>query len=236
MTIYAKKSEGKNVLKNLLRTFTNKGNSIMTDDGKYVIMISSSVYHFEDQLQQIASLLRSMGYAIILSMDGSIKVDPFKHNFTNCLEAVSECDLFVGIIRPYAGSGQINERCITFEEMKKARELHKPSWFVASSIVFNIREFIHVMRIKKKYQENRILSFFCKLKNVTILDVFESKDKQKFDPMCLNMMNFVMQSDIPFDDRIGHWCQSFNGVADITHFLKEQFHDIQNVERILKEA
>ena len=210
----------------------------MTEDGKYVIMISSSVYHFEDQLLQIASYLRTLGYDVILSMDGSINVHPFKHNFTNCLEAVAECDLFVGIIRPYAGSGQVNGVCITYEEMKKARELHKPSWFVVSENVMQIREFLHVMRIKQKISRNKILSFFCNsnLQKIKVLDLFETTDKQKFDPMCLEMVNFVIQPEVSFEERINNWCQNYRYVSDITHFLGEQFSNTQFIENILKEA
>jgi hypothetical protein len=36
-------------------------------------------------------------------------VDPILSNMQNCLNAVENCDIFFGILRPYYGSGIIEE-------------------------------------------------------------------------------------------------------------------------------
>ena len=86
-------------------------------------MVGSTVYGFEDQLSQIVAQLNTLGYDVLNSHYGSIQVNPKLSNMDNCLKAVEECDLFLGIIRPYYGTGNIGERNITFEEIKKAIEL-----------------------------------------------------------------------------------------------------------------
>ena len=87
---------------------------------KIKIMLGSTVYGFEDQLSQIIAQLQLLGYEVLNSHSGSIKVNPKLSNLDNCLNAVEECDLFLGIIRPFYGTGNIGESNITFEEIKKA--------------------------------------------------------------------------------------------------------------------
>ncbi|MBR3493782.1 MAG: hypothetical protein IKH44_15950 [Bacteroidales bacterium] len=45
------------------------------------VMISSTVYNFEDQLDQIEAVLKSLGYDTILSKNGSVFADPRYGNF-----------------------------------------------------------------------------------------------------------------------------------------------------------
>lgn len=93
---------------------------------KIKIMLGSTVYGFEDQLSQIIAQLQLLNYDVLNSHNGSIKVNPHLSNLDNCLNAVKECDLFLGIIRPYYGTGNIGEKNITFEEIKLAIKLKKP--------------------------------------------------------------------------------------------------------------
>ena len=104
---------------------------------KIKIMVGSTVYGFENELYQIVALLQTLGYEVLNSHVGTIKVNPKLSNLENCLNAVDECDLFLGIIRPYYGTGIIGEKNITFEEIKRAIELKKPYWFlVHRDVVF----------------------------------------------------------------------------------------------------
>ena len=89
-------------------------------------MVGSTVYGFENELYQVVALLQTLGYEVLNSHVGTIKVNPKLSNLENCLNAVDECDLFLGIIRPYYGTGNIGEKNITFEEIKRAIELKKP--------------------------------------------------------------------------------------------------------------
>ena len=95
-------------------------------DKKIKIMVGSTVYGFENELYQVVALLQTLGYEVLNSHVGTIKVNPKLSNLENCLNAVDECDLFLGIIRPYYGTGNIGEKNITFEEIKRAIELKKP--------------------------------------------------------------------------------------------------------------
>jgi len=61
------------------------------------VMISSTVYYFEDQIDQIDALFKSMGYETIVSKSGSVFADPRYGNFPDCLHAVEECELSVQI-------------------------------------------------------------------------------------------------------------------------------------------
>ena len=95
-------------------------------------MVGSTVYGFEDQLSQIVAQLQLLEYDVLNSHNGSIKVNPKLSNLENCIKAVEECDLFLGIIRPFYGTGNIGDKNITFEEIKKAidafiEEVHRVS-------------------------------------------------------------------------------------------------------------
>ena len=79
------------------------------ENHKYKIMVSSAVYGFESELNQICAVLDNLNYDVLCSHIGTIKVDPRLSNMDNCLNAVRECDLFFGIIRPYCGTGNIGD-------------------------------------------------------------------------------------------------------------------------------
>ena len=73
---------------------------------KRIIMVSSTVYGIEELLERIYSLLTTYGYDVWMSHAGTIPVDSTKTAFQNCEYAVEKCDLFLGIITPWYGSGQ----------------------------------------------------------------------------------------------------------------------------------
>jgi hypothetical protein len=85
---------------------------------KIKAMVGSIVYGFEDQLSQIVAQLQLLDCDVLNSYNSSIKVNPTPFNIDNCLNAVKEYDLFLGLIRPYYSTGNIGEKNITFEEMK----------------------------------------------------------------------------------------------------------------------
>lgn len=92
---------------------------------KLKIMVSSTVYHFKSDLEQLCSTLHGYGYEVLCSHIGTVYNIPGKSPEESCLAAVEECDFFFGIIFPYYGSG------ITHKEFKKAVELNKPRGFLA---------------------------------------------------------------------------------------------------------
>lgn len=176
------------------------------------IMVSSSVYGFENELNQICALLKKMGYEVWNSHLGTIKVSPELSNMDNCLKAVEGCDLFLGIIRTNCGTGNIDGKNITFEEMKKAVELKKPYWFLSH------RDVVFARQLFRNVENPSSIIF---------------KSKKFFDPLCIEMYNFVIKDDIPVGERTGNWNHEFYIFDDIARYLKTQFKDKESILRLL---
>ena len=214
--------------------------------GNPTIMVSSSMYGFKDQILTIRDYLVSIGYNVITSLDGTIFADPHLGNFENCLNAVEACDVFLGIIRPYCGTGKSEDGSITFQEFQHARSCHKPSWFVIDSRVGHFRDLFFALKLKRSvgYDEmNRAMQCwveqFCKDKNKKpgVLDLFEpDRTRRFFDPECFAMQDFVNQKDVPRDEVVNNWMQDFDDITDIHRFLRSQFSDKNKIEQIIKEA
>lgn len=184
------------------------------------IMISSSIYGFEDNVRQVAALLETLGYEVISSLLGTVKVHPKKSNLENCLMAVEECDVFLGFIRTFCGTGNIGEKNITYEEIKHAIKLDKPYWFMAEHDVEFARKLF-----------SRGVSPIEKGKN--IWDVINPNPKV-FNPLCIEMYNTVIKNemrDIP--SRTGNWIQPFYQMDDIIKFVQKQFSDKQYINELI---
>lgn len=67
---------------------------------KLKIMVSSTVYGIEELLDRVYTLLTSFGYEVWMSHKGTVPVFSNRTAFENCLQAVKDCDLFLGIITP----------------------------------------------------------------------------------------------------------------------------------------
>ncbi len=152
-------------------------------DGKVKIMVGSTVYGFEDQLSQIVAQLIRLGYDVICSHYGTIKVNPSLSNLDNCIKAVEECDLFLGIIRPYYETENIGEKNITFEEIKRAIELKKTYWFLVHRNVIFARQLLKKMELKSG---NEIIIH----------------DNKFFDKRCIAMYDYVIQNHVPVSLRM----------------------------------
>ncbi|MEA3495177.1 MAG: DUF4062 domain-containing protein [Bacteroidota bacterium] len=157
---------------------------------KIKIMLSSTVYGFEDQLSQITAQLNLLDYEVLNSYNGSIKVNPKLSNLENCLNAVEECDLFLGIIRPFYGTGNIGEKNITFEEIKKAIALKKPYWFLVHRDVVFARLLFEKLKLKSG-------------------DKIEVEKNRFFDPRTIDVYEYVIENHIPVRLRNGNWAQEF---------------------------
>ena len=79
---------------------------------KLTVLVSSTVYGIEELLDRVYTLLTSYGYEVWMSHKGTVPVRSDRTAFENCLAAVDECNLFLGIITPYYGSGQEVEQFI----------------------------------------------------------------------------------------------------------------------------
>ena len=86
------------------------------------VFVSSTVYDFETQLTDVFAILDSMGYEVYMSKKGTIPLDSTLNTFVNCVEAVTECDVFLSFIRPLLGSGiyKGEEKSVTEQEIDAA--------------------------------------------------------------------------------------------------------------------
>lgn len=203
------------------------------------IMVSSSVYHFEDQLEQIAAILREYGYAVLMSHLGTIRVGPHQHNFAACRQAVQDCDLFLGIIRGQYGSGRgaasglgDEEVSITHAELRHAIQLDKPRLFLVEGGVDTARQLFRPLR---KHLAEELFDVSRQpvwtpagnpFKGNPILD----------DLRVLDMYDEALQSATPLPQRRDHWCQTYRSLTDIQRFLETQFRDQERLRKDLNTA
>lgn len=185
------------------------------------VMVASTVYGFEDQLSTICATIQTMGYEVINSYLGTVKVDSNKSNLDNCLAAVDDSDFFVGIIRPFYGTGNIDEMNITFEEMKRAIRLNKPYWFLVH------RDVVFTRQLKKKL-------YYLKDGN----KVFDVKIEKSniFDERTLEMYDYVIKDGKPIGTRTGNWAQEFNRLDEALTYIRTQFQDHSFVKGVVQNS
>lgn len=186
----------------------------MIKKNKVKIMVGSTVYGFEDQISQIVAQLNTLGYDVLNSHYGSIKVNPHLSNLDNCLNAVEECDLFLGIIRPYYGTGNIGDKNITFEEIKKAIELKKPYWFLVHRDVVFARNLFKKMKLKSG-------------------DEIIIEDNKLFDKRCIDVYEYVIKNHVPVTLRNGNWAQEFYRLDEMMVYINAQFTDKDFIDEVL---
>jgi hypothetical protein len=184
---------------------------------KVKIMVGSTVYGFEDQLFQIVAQLNTFGYEVLNSHYGSIKVNPKLSNLENCLRAVKECDLFLGIIRPYCGTGNIGDVNIMFEEIKKAIELQKPYWFLVHRDVVFARNLFKKIKIKDG-------------------DEIVLEDNKFFDKKSIEIYDYVIKNHIPVTLRNGNWAQEFYRLDEMMVYISAQFSDLNFIHQVITQT
>ena len=82
------------------------------------IMVSSTVYGIEELLEQVFALLSGFGYEVRMSHKGTAPILPNQTAPESCLTAVGNCDLFLAIITPRYGSGEVDgQLSITHQEL-----------------------------------------------------------------------------------------------------------------------
>ena len=124
--------------------------------------------------------------------------------------------MFLGIIRPYYGTGNIGEKNITFEEIKLAIKLKKPYWFlVHRDVVFS-----------------RLL--FCKMK-LKSGDKIVVERNRFFDERTIEIYEYAIKNHEPVTLRNGNWAQEFYRLDEMMTYINTQFTDRDFVQRILNE-
>lgn len=212
---------------------------------QYTVMVSSSVNGFEDTLLTIEGILNGWGYDVMMSMLGTMKVNPHLHNFDNCMKAVEECDLFVGIIRPDCGTGKVEDGCVTFDEFKKARELKKPCWFIIDKRVKHYRDLLRALELMEhpsttdadlnefmpKYYDRKVRT---REKLPIVQQLYKAKDIHKFDPLCFEMEDFVNHKGQPKEQITNNWMQYCSDINEIKKFLDKNLGNKEFIDDIIK--
>ena len=193
----------------------------MITSKKPVVLVSSTVYGIEELLERIYTLLTSFGYEVWMSHKGTVPVFSKISAFDNCIRAVENCDLFLGLITPYYGSGIDNEGIsITHHELRKAIDLNKIRWLLVHDHVPLARTLLNKLgygdpheRIKLPFQKNRVFS------DLRIIDMYEE----------------AVQLDVHLNERKGNWVQKFRSDEDALLFAAAQFSRYQEVEAFIRE-
>jgi hypothetical protein len=193
---------------------------------KLTIFVSSTVFGIEELLDRVYTLLTSYGYEVWMSHKGTLPVRSDRTAFENCLAAVEKCDLFLGIVTPYYGSGRDPEKpeepSITHQEMRKAIELNKPRWILAHDHVVFARSLLANLGFKgKDGRKNLRLNRKPILDDLRILDMYEEAT--------------IDATDTPLADRNGNWVQKFQNTEDGSTFIGAQFFRYQEVEQFITE-
>jgi hypothetical protein len=183
-----------------------KAAKVVRTNKQLTIMVSSSVYGSQGDLEQISAILKGFGYKVVMSMEGTVYVPIGVSNEEACLRAVDECDLFLGIVFPRYGSG------ITHKEFKRAMQVDKPRWFIAHHYVTFARDILKQYMFRGKKRNRKF-----KYKKTEVMD--------KVD--VIHMYNDAIQNHLASDKRRSHWAQPFFKSSDIQPFLAEQFQDIE---------
>jgi len=192
----------------------------MTHDRKLTVLVSSTVYNYEELLERIYVLLTQFGYEVWMSHKGTPPVSSDLSNLENCLTATEKCDLFLGIITPRYGSGICEDGLsITHHELKRAIELKKPRWILAHDHVFFAHSLLNNLGFEGKDGRKKLPPL----------------EKPFLDLRTIDMLEDAIISDIPYGNRQGNWVQKFTSDPDAMLFATAQFSRYQEAEAFIQE-
>ena len=188
---------------------------------KLTIMVSSTVYGVEELLDRIYYLLDGYGYNVWISYKGTVPVFSNRSAIENCIAAVQNCDLFLGLINPNYGTLNEDERIsITHQELKTAIELKKPRWLLVHDHVVFARSFLKDLGYNNQESRNTLSSRENGTPDILrVIDMYEEAILLKKPPR----------------ERKGDWVQEYYYDKDATLFAKTQFFRYQEVEAFIKE-
>lgn len=183
------------------------------------VMISSSVYGSQSLLRQTYATLRGFGYDVICSPVGTLSVNPTQPNLDNCLQAVEECHIFVGFIRPIYGSGRDSkkDKSITHIELEKAIKLNRPRWILAHSSVVKMRSLVRHVFYNKDGSRNA--------------QEFKELKGEFDDPRVIEMYELAADSNSkkPWSQRVNHWVHEYHYDFEALDYISAQFSNPQRV-------
>lgn len=186
------------------------------------VMISSTVYGAETLLRKIYSILKSKNYYVYSSPNGTIPANPNNSAYKNCLKAVEECDVFLGIIRPVYGSGKDGkEKSITHQELEHAIKLDKPRFILVHGKVTFARRLLYQYRHDKAGNK---------------IDLKFNPIKAEFDDLrVIDMYELAKRDDlaVPLADKTNNWVQEYYYDEEAWDYVTSQFGDEKRLRQYL---
>lgn len=175
-------------------------------------------------MKQIEALLTSLGYKPWISDRGSLPLKPGGTAFDACLAAVARCDVFLGIIRGYYGTGRIGaEPSITHQEIRAAIQLDKVRFMAVEREVAIARE---VLKPFRTYSEGPLAG---KPKPHTEFNFKGNAILSDF--RVIEMYEEAMRLDQPdYKDRRDNWVQEYADESELLSFVADQLTDRSAIE------
>ncbi|MHC1773845.1 MAG: DUF4062 domain-containing protein [Lentimicrobium sp.] len=180
------------------------------------IFLSANLYGYESQLLQIVAILDSFGFKVLSSFYGSIPINPKKTNQDNLIDAVKECDIFLGILSPYYGYKIPSEgKSITHLQFETALLNGKLCYFLVDNSVILAKKILNRFEVSP--------------------DRADSKSKRPLvDFAVIELYDFISLNGQPDLLKAGNWIQPFNNFYDILAFIQNQFENPNIFENIVK--
>lgn len=189
------------------------------------IFVASTVYNFENVLRQVYELLDSYGYDVSMSHMGTILIDSSKSNLDNCINAVNECDVFVGFIRPDYGSGVLEKggKSITHFEFETAYQKGIPRFILTDYRVVFTRSLFRDSFVVEDSTAKRI-----------DFDRISFENSKVMDTRCIRMYNeAIKDKEKPVSKRTGNWVQEYINYDDIKMHLESQFKYPERIKKLI---
>jgi len=190
------------------------------------IMVSSAVYGIEELLEGIYALLTDYGYEVWMSHKGTVPIRPNMSASDSCLYAAENCDIFLGIITPWYGSGRNNkdELTVTHEELLRAFATDRPRWFLVHQDIPKIWRLLRAMG-HDTAEKRALLSLGKKdvISDFKILDMYETAIQH--DP----------SGNVRIQDRDGNWAQEFSDFDHALNIAQAQFFRYREVAAFIKD-
>lgn len=184
------------------------------------VMVSSSVHQNKSLLDQVFAVLQGHDYEVWMSHMGTVPVFSRQSNYDNCLEAVEKCDIFLGIITPFYGTGKMDDgKTITHHELLKAIELDKVRWVLSDYRVNFARQLLKQFRFTQQGKPRASFRF----NRTSVLD----------DIGVIEMYEDATRNDVKLPERTGNWVQEYRTDKDAVFYVDSQLGRVDRVREFI---
>jgi hypothetical protein len=226
------------------------------------VMLSSTVYGYEWQIEQIYAILKSMGYKVWNSHKGSLPIVFPASTYGSCIAAVEQCDIFFGLINPTYGSGTDGKGgpSITHLELQRAIELGKPRFILAHENVVLARRLLMDLSLWPQAKPDAaaqpapVVAPAPNAETKAPLppgakpqDAAPPEPAPPAPPLTLKkgasiindlrlieMYEAATQEHVPIPDRSENWVQKFHDHDDVLVYIEEQFSRYDDLEAFVE--